>query len=142
MYRFAISAVLIAVAITNVIAFPQGGGFNLDDVSQVDGFVFDGPVDRTRPRSTTDRTDSTTVKITGTTERTSTTRATPAPVTPGSEAYERCIASCLTTPEYNPVCGTDNVSYDNPGRLGCAATCGKTVSLSFYGRCGADGIRG
>ena len=29
------------------------------------------------------------------------------------------------TPEYNPVCGSDNVEYDNPGRLNCASACGK-----------------
>lgn len=27
--------------------------------------------------------------------------------------------------EYNPVCGTDNVDYTNPGGLGCAQRCGK-----------------
>lgn len=29
------------------------------------------------------------------------------------------------TTEYNPVCGTDNVDYTNPGGLGCAGRCGK-----------------
>ncbi|KAK2579545.1 hypothetical protein KPH14_010844 [Odynerus spinipes] len=141
MSRFTISTILIAVVTTNVIAFPQNG-LNGDVISEVDGFIFDGPVDRMRLPSTTDRTTDTTERTPGTTIRIPMTRPTPAPTTPGSEAYERCVASCLSTPEYNPVCGTDNVSYDNPGRLNCATTCGKNVNVSFYGRCGSDGIRG
>ncbi|XP_053604566.1 uncharacterized protein LOC128671817 isoform X2 [Plodia interpunctella] len=40
-----------------------------------------------------------------------------------------CLRNCPVTPEYNPVCGTDNVTYTNPGRLGCAQACGVSVSL-------------
>ncbi|XP_047359263.1 uncharacterized protein LOC124952830 [Vespa velutina] len=135
MYRVIISTILIVFAIiSNTIAFPQND-LNLDDVSRVDGFVFDGPVDR--PFSSTQRS-----MIDNMADRVPTTRATPPPITPGSEAYENCIARCLVTPEYNPVCGTDNISYDNPGKLNCAVSCGKKISLSAYGRCSADGIRG
>lgn len=36
-----------------------------------------------------------------------------------------CVRRCPNTPEYNPVCGTDKVTYRNPGRLRCERQCGK-----------------
>lgn len=30
-----------------------------------------------------------------------------------------------TTNEYNPVCGSDQIDYKNPGQLSCASMCGK-----------------
>ncbi|KAM3965067.1 uncharacterized protein ACR2FA_000961 [Aphomia sociella] len=50
-------------------------------------------------------------------------------------AIQNCIRSCPVTSEYNPVCGTDSVTYDNPGRLECARDCGKSVSLLRPSRC-------
>ncbi|CAD0201860.1 unnamed protein product [Chrysodeixis includens] len=44
-------------------------------------------------------------------------------------AVRSCIAGCPVTSEYNPVCGTDRVTYTNPGRLSCAQMCGVNVSL-------------
>lgn len=41
-----------------------------------------------------------------------------------SPSVRSCIASCPVTSEYNPVCGSDNVTYSNPGRLICAQMCG------------------
>ncbi|CAH2230079.1 jg24911 [Pararge aegeria aegeria] len=40
-----------------------------------------------------------------------------------------CITSCPSTPEYNPVCGTDRQTYFNLSRLQCAINCGVDVSL-------------
>ncbi|XP_043676457.1 uncharacterized protein LOC122633045 [Vespula pensylvanica] len=135
MYRVIISTTLIVfVVLSNTIAFPQND-LNLDDVSRVDGFVFDGPVDR--PSLSTQR-----PVINNMIDPMTTTGATPVSITPGSEAYENCINSCLVTQEYNPVCGTDNISYENPGKLNCAVGCGKKISLVSYGRCSADGSRG
>ncbi|OWR48565.1 protease inhibitor 1 precursor [Danaus plexippus plexippus] len=37
---------------------------------------------------------------------------------------EECIRDCPVTPEYNPVCGSNGVTYDNPGRFLCAQECG------------------
>lgn len=41
-----------------------------------------------------------------------------------SPQLRRCIQNCLTTTEYNPVCGSDGVQYNNIGRLNCARNCG------------------
>ncbi|KAG6446028.1 hypothetical protein O3G_MSEX004213 [Manduca sexta] len=46
-----------------------------------------------------------------------------------SPSYQDCLRGCPVTPEYNPVCGTDRVTYNNPGRLMCAQACGSNVSL-------------
>ncbi|XP_014220471.1 trihydrophobin-like isoform X5 [Trichogramma pretiosum] len=74
---------------------------------------------------------------------------TQAPVTSGagqsttdSPAYTRCFNSCQATSEYNPVCGSDGVVYSNPGRLGCANTCGKRkyqVTVVRFGPCDVNG---
>jgi hypothetical protein len=36
-----------------------------------------------------------------------------------------CTNRCQTTNEYNPVCGSDRLSYSNIARLNCAINCGK-----------------
>lgn len=47
----------------------------------------------------------------------------------------QCIASCPATPQWNPVCGTDNQNYNNEGRLNCARDCGQTVEVLHLGTC-------
>lgn len=37
-----------------------------------------------------------------------------------------CERTCRTTPEYNPVCGDDNVTYRNINRFKCTQQCGKS----------------
>ncbi|CAG9787864.1 unnamed protein product [Diatraea saccharalis] len=51
-----------------------------------------------------------------------------------------CIRNCPTTSEYNPVCGTNGVTYTNPSRLECAKFCGVDVQLSRNSRCPIDGL--
>lgn len=36
----------------------------------------------------------------------------------------RCIKNCPLTQEFNPVCGTNGVTFKNPGYLLCAQMCG------------------
>ncbi|XP_069677910.1 uncharacterized protein [Periplaneta americana] len=76
-----------------------------------DVFIFDRP---TSPRP-------------GTTRRTTTT------TTPASTATTAC--NCPSTDEFNPVCGSDRVTYSNPGRLKCAQLCGTDVNIKHYGSC-------
>lgn len=37
-----------------------------------------------------------------------------------------CIRRCESTSQYNPVCGTDNITYSNPNRLTCAQECSRS----------------
>ncbi|KAM3965068.1 uncharacterized protein ACR2FA_000962 [Aphomia sociella] len=53
---------------------------------------------------------------------------TPASNSGTSNDVQNCISACPVTSEYNPVCGTDLVTYPNPGRLVCAQACGVNVS--------------
>ncbi|XP_011635299.1 uncharacterized protein LOC105425965 [Pogonomyrmex barbatus] len=104
-----------------ITAFPQNTGVSTETV-QVDGFIFDGPVATRSPNE--QRVSSTT----STTTAASTTSL-------SIDDYNACVNRCQVTPEYNPVCGSDNIDYTNPGGLGCAKICGKDVTLAYYGRC-------
>lgn len=48
-------------------------------------------------------------------------------------AFLTCARNCLTTNEYNPVCGTDQVAYPNIRRLGCANLCGRRLDSNWQG---------
>ncbi|CAH2084902.1 unnamed protein product [Euphydryas editha] len=51
------------------------------------------------------------------------------------EVLRSCLLLCPTTPEYNPVCGTDNITYYNYGKLVCARICGVDVKLERHSPC-------
>lgn len=51
--------------------------------------------------------------------------------TTASPQTQSCIQSCPRTNEYNPICGTNQVSYDNVGHLNCAQMCGVSKYISF-----------
>ncbi|CAH0720123.1 unnamed protein product, partial [Brenthis ino] len=48
---------------------------------------------------------------------------------------DACMSLCPTTSEYNPVCGTNNKTYPNPGKLQCAQECGVDVQLKYHFTC-------
>ncbi|KAG7200806.1 hypothetical protein KM043_003179 [Ampulex compressa] len=117
-----LSVALTATLFLSSLAFPQD-----------DRIVFDGPTDR--PITT----QSSGVAREITTQSASTARQ---GTTPSVEDFNACMSRCPVTTEYNPVCGTDNVNYDNPGGLGCAQKCGLDISLNYYGRCSSGNARG
>lgn len=53
----------------------------------------------------------------------------PTPASFPNTPRSRCEDDCFITPEYNPICGTDNMTYFSMGRLECAQRCGKSAYL-------------
>ncbi|XP_028174997.1 uncharacterized protein LOC114363471 isoform X1 [Ostrinia furnacalis] len=53
-------------------------------------------------------------------------------------SQKECVQNCPTTSEYNPVCGSDSVTYFNPGRLLCARNCGLNVRQTRIGSCASN----
>lgn len=68
------------------------------------------------------------------TRRTTTTTTTVAPTTASSETFARCLRNCPSTTQYNPVCGSNGVTYDNNGKLQCAVRCGLRGTTSYTKR--------
>lgn len=42
-----------------------------------------------------------------------------------NEQITACIRNCPTTFQYNPICGNDNITYENEGKLNCARKCNR-----------------
>ncbi|XP_066595930.1 uncharacterized protein [Prorops nasuta] len=111
------------------------------ELNVVDGFAFDGPVDRPPTRPLDPGSDS----GRAVSNLSLTTLPTPSTIPSNltdQTMFNQCFNNCPSTPEYNPVCGTDNVQYNNPGRLNCAIQCGQNVQLQRYGRCQTSNARG
>lgn len=53
----------------------------------------------------------------------------------GIVVFDAPCNRCMTTRQYNPVCGSDNRSYANRGILNCARTCGFDVTFVRLGVC-------
>ncbi|KAK5649712.1 hypothetical protein RI129_000741 [Pyrocoelia pectoralis] len=49
----------------------------------------------------------------------------------GEVTTSSCEQLCKITSQYNPVCGSDDVTYSNPARFQCAQGCGKMFQLPF-----------
>ncbi|KAL7010841.1 hypothetical protein ACKWTF_013972 [Chironomus riparius] len=74
-----------------------------------------------------------------TTPRTTTTTKSPQTTTSLAESLVQrdCVEKCIERPpsQYDPVCGSNNETYYNDGRLYCAADCGVDVTLVRRGTC-------
>ncbi|XP_018398214.1 PREDICTED: thrombin inhibitor rhodniin-like [Cyphomyrmex costatus] len=57
------------------------------------------------------------------------------PICNCNEQFEECMENCDTIALYDPVCGTDGVTYGNLGELACAQCCGKDVTMEHSGMC-------
>ncbi|XP_043282962.1 uncharacterized protein [Venturia canescens] len=133
-------AVLVVVSATadfwaQALPRPQQNG----DRTLADGFVFDGIADRQEP-SRTISTRPPPIERTAATVPT-TTPVTGASVTTESPEVAQCRLRCPITSEYNPVCGSDQQVYSNPGKLSCARFCGLDVDFLYSGPCDSA-IRG
>lgn len=42
---------------------------------------------------------------------------------------------CVATAEYNPVCGSDNITYWNMGRFNCAKNCNPQLEIKVIRAC-------
>ncbi|KAL6439362.1 hypothetical protein ACFW04_003897 [Cataglyphis niger] len=42
---------------------------------------------------------------------------------------------CIATAEYNPICGSDNVTYWNMGRFNCAKNCNPQLEVRVMRAC-------
>ncbi|XP_026752151.2 circumsporozoite protein-like isoform X1 [Galleria mellonella] len=52
-----------------------------------------------------------------------------------SPSQRQCVQDCPATPEYQPVCGSNNVTYFNAGKFVCARNCGIRVYVLRQGMC-------
>ncbi|XP_066251423.1 uncharacterized protein [Euwallacea similis] len=100
----------------------SGNGIFFDNDNVFNDFVSEtrGRLRPSRPRSTTPRPSQafTTVAVPGM----GTTRS-------------ACEDLCLTTPQYDPVCGDNNVTYMNMARYRCAIRCGQNVRIVAHRAC-------
>ncbi|XP_012543183.1 uncharacterized protein LOC105840713 [Monomorium pharaonis] len=55
--------------------------------------------------------------------------------TPSSTTQGTTNCPCAATNEYNPVCGTDNVTYWNMGRFNCAKNCNPRLEIRVIRAC-------
>ncbi|XP_045768096.1 myb-like protein D isoform X2 [Maniola jurtina] len=55
-----------------------------------------------------------------------------------SSAMKQCVQDCPSTSEYNPVCGSNNITYFNEGKMECARFCGIDVVTQRNGACTTD----
>ncbi|XP_033215456.1 uncharacterized protein LOC117171911 [Belonocnema kinseyi] len=126
MWRYFCTVFILTTAISKNVAFPQKP-YQPFEFSSADGFLFPGSVNSNRPSSGIVRPQG----INKNRER-----VTSPPMNGNPQNFQQCFNNCPTTSQFNPICGTDGVDYENQGKLKCAQYCGKTsVGLAFLGRC-------
>ncbi|VEN60801.1 unnamed protein product [Callosobruchus maculatus] len=66
---------------------------------------------------------------------TSSPRTTPIPIPGSATRRSTCEDQCQATMQYNPVCGTNSVTYTNIEWYKCARRCGKVFGIRMYTAC-------
>ncbi|XP_018349742.1 PREDICTED: uncharacterized protein LOC108752968 [Trachymyrmex septentrionalis] len=59
----------------------------------------------------------------------------PPPTCNSNVSFDKCMLKCFIILVYDPVCGTDNITYMNRSQLKCAQCCGKNVTVKCSGNC-------
>ncbi|KRF98971.1 uncharacterized protein Dwil_GK27098 [Drosophila willistoni] len=54
---------------------------------------------------------------------------------PPTQQFLDCFGSCPTTPEYNPICGSNMQLYLNEQKFNCARFCGADIQIVRRGSC-------
>ncbi|BFG00089.1 uncharacterized protein DMAD_00165 [Drosophila madeirensis] len=54
---------------------------------------------------------------------------------PRTQQFVDCFGSCPTTPEYNPICGSNMQLYLNEQKFNCARFCGADIQIVRRGSC-------
>ncbi|XP_018398209.1 PREDICTED: uncharacterized protein LOC108776178 [Cyphomyrmex costatus] len=57
------------------------------------------------------------------------------PICNYNEQFDKCMGSCPIILLYDPICGTDEVTYVNKSGLKCAQCCGKEITIKHRGNC-------
>lgn len=52
----------------------------------------------------------------------------------GTPQFVLCNQNCPSVNQYNPICGTDQVTYNNQYRLDCANDCGRQLDPNWQGK--------
>lgn len=52
----------------------------------------------------------------------------------GTPQFVLCNQNCPSVNQYNPICGTDQVTYNNQYRLDCANECGRQLDSNWQGK--------
>ncbi|XP_018054006.1 PREDICTED: four-domain proteases inhibitor-like [Atta colombica] len=52
-----------------------------------------------------------------------------------NDPFNKCLQECFIILVYDPICGTDKITYMNRSQLKCAQCCGKNVTIKYPGNC-------
>ncbi|XP_043464865.1 serine protease inhibitor dipetalogastin-like [Leptopilina heterotoma] len=125
MYHYYIVQIII-YGIVQFISISSTDGLEVQNYTQADGFLFDGPAERS-PTNINENLNKFQLSAISTSA-------------PGTNfgrrkishisTFQHCLKSCQSDQdERKPVCGSDGLTYDNAKQVHCARMCGKLVQI-------------